>query len=292
MNAKARTKAMLRGFRNIAAKRHLIQRNKYLTGAYPDIATALAHVPRRALAGYDHDEIVGVKQAEMAKIIEWDYPVIFWLERILAEHEGRLRLLDSGGHVGAKFMAFRRLLDLSGVEWVVHDLPPMVRAGRAMALDLGFAPNLSFVTAVPDAGSCDILLCSGLLQYLDRPFGNLVAEMPAPPRYILINKVALREGPSVVTLQKAGPCFLPYQIRNRHAFEGELDALGYSRLDRWDIPALSHQIESHPELGSTSSVGYVLRAPDANPDAKAHRRRIEADGVRMIKNAVTESVSR
>ncbi|MFN4098275.1 MAG: methyltransferase, TIGR04325 family [Pararhodobacter sp.] len=272
MSAKAKAKAMLGTLGHVAAKRHLIQRRRDLTGAYPDFATALANVPRGALSGYDHDEAVGVKLHEMAEILEWDYPVIYWLGRILAEHEGPLRLLDSGGHVGTKFMAFRRLLDLSRVDWAVHDLAPMVRAGRTMASELGLGPNLSFVTSVPEAGARDLLLCSGLLQYLDRPLAQLLAEMPSPPQHIVINKVALREGPGVVTLQRAGPCYLPYQIRNRREFENELDALGYILLDRWEIPSLSHRIDSHPELGSTTSTGYVLCAPGFEPQALTGQR--------------------
>lgn len=265
MTVKTRAKAVLGAFQQIAAKRHMVRRRKYLTGAYPDIATALANVPRGALAGYDHEEIVGVKLDKMSKVLEWDYPVIFWLGRILNEHDGSLRLLDAGGHVGTKFIAFRRLLELSRVEWAVHDLPPMVRAGRIMASELGLGPNLSFVEKVGEAGPRDLLLCSGLLQYLDRPLSQLVAEMPTRPRHIVLNKVALREGPTVVTLQKAGPCYLPYQIRNRRAFEKELDALGYTVLDSWEISSLSHRIDSHPELGFTTSAGYVLRASGEAP---------------------------
>mgnify|MGYP002620894747 CR=1 FL=1 len=267
MSAKSKVKALFGGLGNLAAKRHVIHRRRDLTGAYPDVATALAKVPRGALGGYDHDEVVSVKRDKMAEIQEWDYPVIYWLGRILGEHEGPLRLLDAGGHVGTKFIAFRRLLDLSRVDWAVHDLAPMVRAGRTMASELGLGPNLSFVTSVPEAGPRDLLLCSGLLQYLDRPLAQLVAEMPSPPRHIVINKVALREGATVVTLQKAGPCYLPYQIRNRAEFERELDALGYTLLDRWEIPSLSHRIDSHPELGTTTSAGYVLRAPGVAPRA-------------------------
>ena len=268
MTVRTRAKAMLGTFQHIAARRHMIHRRKHMTGAYPDVATALANVPRGALAGYDHKEVVDVNLEKMSEVVEWDYPVIFWLGRILAAHGGPLGLLDAGGHVGTKFIAFRRLLDLSQVDWAVHDLAPMVRAGRNMASELGLGPNLSFVDAVSDAGPRDLLLCSGLLQYLDRPLSQLVAEMPSPPRHIVLNKVAVRDGPTVVTLEKAGPSYLPYQIRNRRGFESELDALGYTVLDSWEIAALSHKIDSHPELGFSTSAGYVLRAPGSEAKAQ------------------------
>lgn len=107
-------------------------------------------------------------------------------------------------------------------------------------------------------GAADVLLASGLLQYLDRPLAEMVAELPSPPRHILLNKVATREGATVVTLEKIGPARLPYQIRNRAAFESELTDMGYTIRASWVIPSLSRRIGTHPGLGASTSMGYYL----------------------------------
>ena len=101
-----------------------------------------------------------------------------------------------------------------------------------------------------------------LLQYLDIPFADFVSKLPVQPQVILLNKVALRDGPSIYTLQRGGPTFLPYHIRNKQQFLSDLDALGYRIIDSWRIQYLAHRVASHPELGWSESRGYMLLRKD------------------------------
>lgn len=245
------------------SKLHLVARRAELTGAYPDRKSAVEAAPRWALTDYDHEEVVPVALDKMSRIIDWDYPVLFWLERELRAREGHpIRLLDAGGHVGTKYCAFRDLIDLSSVEWQVYELPSMVRAGRDMARAEGLGPQLSFCDAFSEIREAEILLCSGLLQYLDIPFADFVSKLHVQPQVILLNKVALRDGPSIYTLQRGGPTFLPYHIRNKQQFLADLDALGYRIIDSWRIQYLAHRVASHPELGWSESRGYMLLRKD------------------------------
>lgn len=257
-------KKMARPLRTAFARLHLVPRRAQLTGAYPTRESALAAVPNWALADYNHDEMVTVALDKMSQIIDWDYPVMFWLDRELrARSAGWTHLLDAGGHVGTKYRAFRPLLDLSRVKWQVYELPPMARAGAEMARADGIGPELSFCDDLAMAAKAEILLCSGLLQYLDIPFPDFVARLPAPPDVILLNKVALRDGQTVFTLQRGGPAFFPYQIRSKERFLSEIKTLGYDIVDSWNIQHLAHQISSHPELGWSESRGFMLRRQTA-----------------------------
>lgn len=242
-------------------KAHLLRRRQRFTGAYPDFTAALQSVPAGALPGYDHAEVVEVSLSEMRQVAEWDYPVLFWLERSIARSPGqRIRLLDAGGHVGTKYFAFRTLVDLGAIDWVVWDLPAMVTAGQQIAIREGVTEGLSFYADLEAAGAPDILLCSGLLQYLDRSFTDLVDGLADRPPLIILNKVALRDGPTAVTLERIGRAYVPYQMRSRDMFLREIDALGYDIIDSWSIKALSNRIASHPELGASESQGFVLSA--------------------------------
>ncbi|WP_295813280.1 methyltransferase, TIGR04325 family [uncultured Nitratireductor sp.] len=256
-------KRFVRPFNAALSKFHLVARRAELTGAYPDRESAVCAAPRWALTDYDHDDVVPVALDKMSRVIDWDYPVLFWLERELRARSGkRVRLLDAGGHVGTKYRAFRSLLDFSDLQWQVYELPSMVKAGRKMAHAEGIGPELSFCDSFPEIRKAEILLCSGLLQYLDIPFTEFVSRLPERPQVILLNKVALREGPSIYTLQRGGPTFLPYHIRNKHGFLAELDALGYRIVDTWCIQYLAHWVASHPELGCSESRGYMLQRKD------------------------------
>ena len=224
-------------------------------GAFPTPAAALAAVPKTGLAGYDHDAIVDVTFAEMAQVALWDYPVVHWLSRLARPG---LRVVDAGGHLGTKHIAFSRLLDLGALDWTVYDLPAIIRAARARQAAGQLPAAIRFTDTLTECAGVDVLLASGLLQYLDQPFESFLAQLPAPPTHILLNKVATREGASVTTLERIGAARVPYQIRARAGFEAELAAAGYRVLDTWQIPSLAHTIATHPRLGPSISRGYVL----------------------------------
>ena len=226
-----------------------------LTGAYRDPTAALAAVPPGRLAGYDNDEISEVAFEAMCAVALWDYPVILWLDRL---RRPGLRLVDAGGHMGTKYLAFARLLAVDEIDWTVYDLPAIVAAARARQAAGRLPAALRFESAPGAVGPVDLLLASGLLQYLDIPLAELIARLPNRPEHIVLNKVATREGPSVTTLERIGAARVPYQIRNRADFEAEIAEIGYAVRDQWQIAALSRVIATHPGLGASTSRGYVL----------------------------------
>lgn len=243
----------------LARLKRFSPRQPAMLGAYPDRRAALAAVPRRSLDTYDHADVAAVNFAVMSEVRVWDYPVMFWLEKL---HAPGLRVLDAGGHFGTKYIAFRPHLRLNELVWTVYDLPQTIRAARA-AQQRGEVPGaVGFIDDLAEAQTTDLLLASGLLQYLDTPFPEFLARLPNRPRHILLNKVATRDGPSVTTLERIGPARVPYQIRSLVAFEAELATTGYRVADRWDIPALGHVIDTNPELGRSVSRGYLLHSTD------------------------------
>jgi len=59
------------------------------------------------------------------------------------------------------------------------------------------------------------------------PISHLLRRLPALPRHPLVNKVAMRDETTIVTLENFGVALVPYQIRNREAFLSEMANLGY-----------------------------------------------------------------
>lgn len=215
----------------------------------------MAAVPERKLAGYNHEAIADVAFVEMCRVALWDYPVLYWLERLAPEIS---RIVDAGGHMGTKFRAFRNHLKLRpGCEWIVYDVPAIVKAGRERAEKDGLN-GLSFTDDLASVKQAEIFLASGLLQYLDIPFPELIGKLQEKPQHILINKLAVRDGETVVTLENFGKALVPYQIRARKPFFDDIEKMGYRVVDQWTIPSLSHVITTHPELGRSESVGCYL----------------------------------
>ncbi|MBU3995908.1 MAG: methyltransferase, TIGR04325 family [Actinobacteria bacterium] len=236
--------------------RYLSPFPRRFTGAYASFEEAVAAAGTGALVGYNHHEIASVAFEQMCQVMPWDYPVLFWLRNLLDEIDC---VVDAGGHMGTKYRAFRGLLPLSSTFcWIVYDVPAIVAAGRQRALRDGLT-QLSFVDRIEDAPAASLFLGSGLMQYLDLPLPALLANMQSPPRCLLLNKVAFRRGGAVVTLERIGRAYVPYQIRDEETFLGDLERIGYRLIDRWSIPELSHVIETHPELGPSESAGFYLR---------------------------------
>jgi len=228
-------------------------------GAFANREEALAAIPRGRLAGYDNDAIADVSFEKMCRIEIWDWPVLYWLWRVGAEQKV---LLDIGGHQGTKYRAFLDHLPVdNGLRWVVYDLPAIVRAGRERAAREGLT-NLTFVDELGDAPPADVALLSGVLQYVDTPIDELIRRLRTPPRHLVCNKVATRQGPTLWTLENFGRAEVPYRIRNYSEFLSRLDGMGYDVVDEWEIPALSHVIPTHVELGASASVGLFARRRD------------------------------
>lgn len=237
-------------------------RNPRFRGAFPTHAAALAGVRRGCLAGYGHDALADATFERMCRLELRDWPALYWLRRLWPEVRC---VLDAGGHQGTKFRAFRNHLDLgSGVRWVVFDVPAVVRAGRARCARDGLT-GLSFIDDLGDAPDADVFFGSGVVQYLDVPFADLLRRLPAPPRHLVLNKVATRPGPAVVTLEYFGCAEVPYQILNYAEFVGALDALGYDVLDEWHIDDLSYVIPTHASLGPFANSGFYARLRGASP---------------------------
>jgi putative methyltransferase (TIGR04325 family) len=225
-------------------------------GAFNSLEAAVAAVPSHLSAGYDNDDVVEVSYEAMCEVMPWDYPVIYWLQRLLPQAR---RILDAGGHMGTKYRAFGRYLELlNGVEWTVYDVPAIVRAGRKRAFKEGLT-KLAFVDNLEGFPCPDIFLASGLLQYLDIPISDLLGRLSSLPDHLILNKVAMRDGDTVVTLENFGVALVPYQIRNRKVFLAEVEELGYRIEDEWEIPTLSRAINTHPELGHSQSAGFYLK---------------------------------
>jgi putative methyltransferase (TIGR04325 family) len=225
-------------------------------GAFESHSQAINAVPSNMVAGYNHHSVVETNFDKMCEIAPWDYPVLFWLERILPETN---IILDAGGHMGTKYRAFRRHLNLDNrqLEWIIYDLPAIVQAGHKRACEEGLTA-LKFVDNLSSIECPDVMIASGLLQYLDIPFKSLIKSMKNIPRHFILNKVAMWEERDMFTLENFGNAFVPYQIRNKKTFLNEIEEIGLRIIDEWEIPSLSHVIPSHPELGRSVSKGYYL----------------------------------
>ena len=225
-------------------------------GVYNSRKEALDAVPRGRLAGYDHAEIAQVSLPQMSRRHGADYPVMYWLSQLLKEPRP---VVDVGGHMGTKYLAFRDVLDVSAVDWTVVDLPQIIGAAKDLQRDGALPAALRFQSDYDDLPEGAIVIASGLFQYFDGNFADFLAQFTNKPKHIVVNKVATTADTSFFSLEKIGNSRVPYHIRNIAEWKAVISTTGYEIADEWTIPELSHRIATHPRISPSVSRGMYLK---------------------------------
>ena len=151
---------------------------RWLIGDYATWAEA-----RAASAGYEDgavlQQVVAAARAVRDGTALWDRdgatftvpeinrPLVAALRAVAADHGGRLEVVDFGGGLGSTWRQHRLVLGDLAVRWRVVEQPHFVTAGAEFADEV-----LSFHGTLRDAcavGGTQVLLCSGVLQYLEHP---------------------------------------------------------------------------------------------------------------------------
>lgn len=221
---------------------------------YRDFSSAAADAPAGKQLGYDGDATTTRHAHERHFLYPSDYPILFWLSRLLPQSK---LLFDLGGDVGNRYLAFRKYLTYpEHLTWLVNDIPAVVAFGRRIAEQEASA-HLQFSADRIRLKEADILLASGVLQVLEDWDRFLQAE-PTLPRHLLINRTPVSNQPYAVTLHSIGVAFVPYQIFNREVFVSAFVSLGYRLVDEWITPELGCLIPDQPSYSLKSYSGFYF----------------------------------
>ncbi|SRR5579871_234532 len=233
-------------------------------GVYQTFAEAQRAAPHTKPVHYDDSAYCYERNHQT--ILASDYPVIYWLSRILPESSS---IVDFGGNVGMAFYSYRKYITFPGhLCWLVYDLPEIVSAGLRIRAQEGSPAGLSFTTDLSDCAGCDILLASGSLQYVPESITQIFAGIASSPQHVLLNKLPITDNKSFVTLQSTGSGFSPYRVANRNALLDEFSHLGYELEDAWENPGLSLFIPGEPAHSLQAFTGIYLKRRPAS--GRAH----------------------
>jgi putative methyltransferase (TIGR04325 family) len=239
-----------------ADKAHLFR------GVYDSFEAAMRAAPGSKPLGYDHPGPAAMYRNNLETVFLSDYPVLFWLARILGAGlgVGTRRLFDLGGHVGMRFYGFRTRLALpDALVWQVMDVPAVVRAGRELAIERG-AGNLAFTDRRDELAGADVLLAAGSLQYLEKPLHEILAPIAGRPPHVILHELPMHDGAAYYTLQSIGQAFCPYRVEDRRGLVAGMAALGYELRDAWHTPDKLCPIPFHPERSVRGYEGMYFHA--------------------------------
>jgi len=209
------------------------ERVNLFRGVYASVGLAEAAIPASKPTGYDHDETAAMYDDRTRQIYPSDYPVLFWLQKLLSEQCHRV--FDIGGHIGVGYYAYQNFIDYPhNLTWCVSDVPAVVERGRQLAKARDPAGRLSFTSTLDEVADADIVFASGSIQYIPPTLAGLLSRHVQRPRHLLINLLPLHPRESYFTVQNIGAAFCPYRIEAHSRFVADLVALGYRLQDAWE----------------------------------------------------------
>lgn len=233
------------------------QGNAYY-GVFETYVQARANVPTTVPSSYDIEASGGMYRDRLDKITVSDFPLVYWLSRLLSGSQRRV--FDLGGHIGVCYYAFRGYIDYpADIAWRVCDVPAVVAAGAEWARDHDPGHRLVFTSSPDDADGYDVLMVNGALQYLDYTLRELLARLDTPPPHVLINLSPMHPERGYFTLQNIRVAICPYRVMAVPELIAEMKDLGYEMVDHWESFERNLRVPFEPQCSIDSYHGFYFR---------------------------------
>lgn len=226
-------------------------------GVFDSFDAAQASAPPGRPVSYDNAGAAAMYEERLSAVYPSDYPVLYWLQRLLGQGIGRL--FEIGGHIGVGYYAYQRFLDYPpALRWTVMDLPAVVEQGRRYAQTHDARGQLAFTTDVAEAGQADLLFASGSLQYLPQALDQILPTLSARPGWLLINMLPVHPTRQYYTLQNIVTAYCAYRIDSRERFVHALAEQGYRLRDEWQNAEKSCHIAFEPAHSLDHYCGFLF----------------------------------
>lgn len=155
---------------------------------------------RDGKVAYERDSVLFEK-------IEYSFPALAALLKVALASNGTLNVLDFGGSLGSSYYQCKNMLpEVTKISWNVVEQPQFVECGS----DYFQNDCLHFYTSIDDCvseNSINLVLLSGVIQYLETPYQFIQTLLEYEFPYILIDITAFfKEGRQErLTVQKVDP---------------------------------------------------------------------------------------
>ncbi len=191
------------------------------------------------------------------RVLDIDYPLLFWLSRLMRPSQ---TVWELGGSLGQSFYSFERYFPYpDNLRWVIAELPGAVRTGRKIAAQKNeqrlFFRDSSDAKCVEKA---ELFLTAGTLQYMESDINDVLDNLGCLPAHVLIHNLPAHRTEEFWTLQYLDVCEIPYRIYSIRSLTEKLKNKGYEIIDQWKNPR-QIDIPFHPEKSVEGYCGFYFR---------------------------------
>jgi putative methyltransferase (TIGR04325 family) len=211
---------------------------------------------KSALLRVKNGEAVYERDSVLFDEIKYSWPVLAGLMWVAAGNGGRLNVLDLGGSLGSTYFQNRKFLQaLPEVRWNIIEQAGHVETGKIWFED----DYLRFYAEIADCledTQPNVVLLSGILQYLENPHKVFNQIMALSSNHIIIDRTPFWDGPKDrLCVQKVPPSIYavsyPCWIFSRPQFDAFLN-------ETWQIITDFSSVESLEAPVKTVWLGLVL----------------------------------
>lgn len=133
--------------------------------------------------------------------IEYSYPLLTYLLYIALANGNKLNVMDFGGSLGTSYFQCRNFLThLKSLKWNVVEQKHFVQCGKKY-IEGDHLKFYDHMEACIKAERPNVLLISGVLQYLENPYQILQEMLGYGLEYIIIDRTLFIDKPDRLTVQ-------------------------------------------------------------------------------------------
>jgi putative methyltransferase (TIGR04325 family) len=157
---------------------------------------------KSALLEVKNGRAVSERDSVLFDDIQYSWGLLAGLQRAALKDKGRLCVLDFGGSLGSSFYQNREYLSmLKELKWCIVEQPHFVTCGIEYFED----DHLSFYSTIEEClakNEPNVLLLSGVLQYLDKPYEWIQTFIELGiPNIIIDRNSTVDNGREILTVQ-------------------------------------------------------------------------------------------
>ncbi len=118
------------------------------------------------IIGYNNNESANdyLDKFSLKKISEFEYPLFFWLNRILNEKkQNELTIFDFGGNLGGHYFKFKENSINNNFKWLVCEVEALTKIGNEKFKNI----QLDFTSDFNEVKKSGIFFSSGAIQYAE-----------------------------------------------------------------------------------------------------------------------------